>query len=928
MATRKSICDNLIQSKEVKEFIEANSNLTPDEIVKKFKESTREAREILITNRQADLKNIERLTKAKESLARQGKKQTEVKTNNLEALIDTSDVGLLRNMILNSSGDWYAGAGNSLETKLRITNSKYTNLLNGELEKNDVRIVNSGNLNKGRADFSTPQGQAFDEAIRIEWGILNGSGDKSTGNVKAKETAKALDSISKLQIKDAQAIGIKTGFKDKYAGTQTHNQSKISNISEKEYWDFTLNLLSDEQRATFEANKDISKNIYEILAGRNTKDFSIENLPLKSRESIKYFSNTRSLEFKNVEAEIQYHRRFGDTKDIIDITYDSLKRQSMGMASFEMFGFQRPEVGVEKLANYVWDNLLTQSQKDKLTNEKFGLEGIKQRLNADIEELLLGNRIPNWTVRIMQYQGARTLSGTVVNMMGLDIVAQNMQTFLRTGNKKALAGAVVGIPTAPFRVVSTMFKAYKNWNRAGLTKDEFYEASLYGYLTEGDVRMSHDFIAKDGVNKPKEAKAYDSFINFVHKLAGNTADNQLKQKNIKYALSKEFKDFTTGNFKGDEKIYTEFLNMYFTDNEISIIKNVKEAREGDGIHASDMRYIKDENIKPLVDDDIKKLKLSIDVERASVFNQVQNLEKEVKNADETIKKFGKLKENYDNQLDVLKKDLQEKEKSLYEKKRIELETKFSSMLTTETNRVLNMGGVKVRSIARLGEQKVSAPLALFLQLKTASISQYFDVYARIVNHPYFSNSGKIGAFAGYIAFTTLAGMMTTITNDMTNNWGEPKTRDIKELILEGLHRGGAGGILYDVAKSLLGKDLGGVFYDQRVSDRGRVGDILSVIGGPTGGQFAEIYESMIDLMPKNGKSKIDKALNTAVKSIPASNIFWYRAIVNQALMGLGEILQEVSGGTLQSTRRQNFKRRRANEEGLLTGSTPRVGLNI
>lgn len=956
MTTRKNFCDTLIQSKELKEFIEANSNLTPEEVVKMFKNKTKEQRERLVVNRQADLRLIEEINRQKESIKKLGKEQSEVATNRASATIDTSDVGLLRNLIINSSGVWHAGAGNSLEIKQQSYISKYTNLLNGELELLDVRVVNNGNLNAGRYDFSTPQGDLFDKQVRIEWGILNGTGDKTTGNIKAKETAKALNDITQGMIKDEQALGLKTGIRQKYAGMQTHNQQKISNVSQKEYWDFTLKLLTDEQRIAFEGKKEITQNIYEILAGRNTKEFSIEGLPLKSKESIENFVNTRSLEFKDVNAEIEYHRKFGDTADIIDITFASINRQAKAMASFEMFGFQKPQVAIEKAVNYIWDNNLTQEQKDKLKNKaNFGLEDIQARLNADVEEVLLGTRLPQFTQNIMKYQGARTLTGTLMNQFGADIVMQKLQKALRTGDvSSSLVEGVATLPTAPLRIFKTIYKAWSQGDRAGLSKQEFYEASLHGYLSEAMVRQAHDFIAKNGVFEVKKAGKFDSFVNWVHRYAGNTADNQLKQIAIKSSLTKEFRDFANGNFKGDSEVYKDFLRLYFTDNEINTITKVKEAREGDGIHGSDMRYLKNEDVKDLVKEDISKIELTFNAERKSVAEQIKNIEKQVleaealktgilkekrnqiflnkedfekvKEADETIKKFGKLKENYQKQSDALKKDLKEKEKNLYERKKIELEQKFNSMLTAETNRNLNIGGARVRSLARADGGQITSAGALFMQLKTASISQYFDLYQRILTHPHFSNMGKLGFFTGSVGFLTLAGMMTVMLADSVNNWGEPKKRSLNEILHEGFMRGGAGGIIYDAVKSLYGRELGGIFFDERISDRGKIGDIASFVAGPTGGQVADILQATQDLIPqgKDKKVKIDKALEVSIKSIPATNLFYYRALTNHTIMGIGEVIQDLSGGKIESKKKENKRRREAGEEGLFSDKSPRI----
>lgn len=1127
MTTRKNFCDTLIQSKELKEFIEANSNLTPEEIVKMFKNKTKEQRERLVVNRQADLRLIEEINRQKESIKKLGKEQSEVATNRASATIDTSDVGLLRNLIINSSGVWYAGAGNSLEIKQQSYISKYTNLLNGELELLDVRVVNNGNLNAGRYDFSTPQGDLFDKQVRIEWGILNGTGDKTTGNIKAKETAKALNDITQGMIKDEQALGLKTGIRQKYAGMQTHNQQKISNVSQKEYWDFTLKLLTDEQRIAFEGKKEITQNIYEILAGRNTKEFSIEGLPLKSKESIENFVNTRSLEFKDVNAEIEYHRKFGDTADIIDITFASINRQAKAMASFEMFGFQKPQVAIEKAVNYIWDNNLTQEQKDKLKNKaNFGLKDIQARLNADVEEVLLGTRLPEFTQKIMKYQGARTLTGTLMNQFGADIVMQKLQKALRTGNvSRSLVEGVATLPTAPLRIFKTIYKAWSQGKRAGLSKQEFYEASLHGYLSEAMVRQAHDFIAKNGVFEVKKAGKFDSFVNWVHRYAGNTADNQLKQIAIKSSLTKEFRDFANGNFKGDSEVYKDFLRLYFTDNEINTITKVKEAREGDGIHGSDMQYLKNEDVKDLVKEDISKIELTFNAERKSVAEQIKNIEKQVleaealktgilkekrnqiskniedlesrlerktnefvknkiaqaekdlsladdykklqnklneekkieienkiqklkeeldifenklkekkgkrggklppsqyeaiklkslkdkikieqsklekekffysredysklksleqkfksgeknldkieegkiffteyerrqlkfikeqintekrkiesdempflnkedfkkvKEADETIKKFGKLKENYQKQSDALKKDLKEKEKNLYERKKIELEQKFSSMLIAETNRNLNIGGARVRSLARADGGQITSAGALFMQLKTASISQYFDLYQRILTHPHFSNMGKLGFFTASVGFLTLAGMMTVMLTDSVNNWGEPKKRSLSEILHEGFMRGGAGGIIYDAVKSLYGRELGGIFFDERISDRGKIGDIASFVAGPTGGQVADILQATQDLIPqgKDKKVKIDKALEVSIKSIPATNLFYYRALTNHTIMGIGEVIQDLSGGKIESKKKKNKRRREAGEEGLFSDKSPRI----
>lgn len=913
MTTRKSFCNNLIQSKELKEFIEANSNLTPEEVVKMFKTGTKERREKLIANRQADLRLIERLDNAKEDLKKLGKKQTEVATNKVSALLDTSDVGLFRNMITHASGKWYAGAGDALEIKLQSYANKYRSSLSGKLELLNVRIVNNGNLNKGRYDYITPEGNLFDKNIRTEWGILNGSKDKPTNDVKAKETAKALNEVTQGMIKDEQALGLKTGLRKNYAGMQTHNKEKISITSEKDYWDFTLKLLTDEQRIAFEGNKEITKNVYDILAGKDTKSFSTENLPLKSRESIDNFINTRSLEFKNVNAEIEYHRKFGDTADIIDITFASIDRQARAMASFEMFGFQKPDVAIEKMVNYIWDNNLTQSQKENLQNKhNFGLEDIKARLNADLEEVLLGTRLPEWTNNLMKYQGARTLTGTLLNQMGNDITMQKTQQALRTGDiQSALSEGVISLPLAPLRVFRAIYKSWKEGSRAGLTKEQFYEASTHGYLSEGIIRNTHDFIAKNGIFEVKKAGKFDSAINWVHRLAGNTADNQLKQIGIKNVLTKEFRDFANGNFKGDPKIYKDFLRLYFTDNELNVVTKAKEAREGDGIHASDIRYLKSEDIKDLIENDIKRLTTQFNAEKQNVL-KVQ--EGELSKTGETQTK--KIKET----------ELQDKINNLYERKKIELEQKFSSMLIAETNRNLNIGGTRIRSIARADGGQITSAGALFMQLKTASISQYFDLYQRTLEHPHFSKMGKLGFITAQIAFLTMSGMMTVMLADTVNNWGEPKKRNIEDLLHEGFIRGGAGGMLYDAVKSLYGRELGGIFFDERIGDRGKVGDIASFIAGPTGGQIADILQATQDLIPQGTEKKIkaDKAIEVSIKSIPFSNIFYYRMIANHAIMGIGEVLQDLSGGKVQSKKKENAKKRRQEEEGLFSGQTPRI----
>jgi hypothetical protein len=896
--SRNNECNNLIQSKELKEFIEANKNITPDEIAEMFKNRTRQQREKIVVNRQADLKILEAVETEKKFLETHNIKQSEVAKNRFKASIDTSDVGLLRNLIMNASGVWYAGAGNNLELKQYAYTSKYKNKLLAELDKLDVRVVNNKDLNKGRYDYSTPEGQLFHQQIMLEWGILNGAKDNPTGNSKAKEVAKALNEVTQSAIKDQQILGLKTGLKEGYAGRQTHNANKIS-LAEETYWDFTLPLLKEEQRLLFEKDRNITGKIYNTLSGKDTGNFSIENLPLKARESIENFNNTRSFEFKDTTSQIEYHKKFGDTADIIDITLGSLEVQGRKMAQFEMFGFQTPEVAIEKAVNRIWDNM-PQTQKEKLVNEGFSLSKIKQRLNADIEEVAHGSRLPEGTQKLLQYQGARVLTGTVLNMMSVDKVVKGSQKFLRTGD---LSGAgketLTGIATAPFSAFNTIFKSWTKGNRAGLTKEEFYKMGQLGYLAEGHVRNAHDFIAKNGIFEVKKANKFDTYINWIHRLAGNTADNQSKQIMIKNSLTKEFRDFANGDFKGDTAVYQDFLKIYFSEGEINAMKTIKESRTGDGIHAGDMRYLENNKIKPLIETELNNLKIQFEAEKIN-------------------------NPKLDNIL------LDEKTNNLYEKKKLELETKYNQMLNAEVMRNLNIGGARAKSFARGDGKTLTSTGAIFMQLKTSSISQYFDLYQRTLTHPHFSKMGKIGVMGGEIAFLTLAGMVTVMLSDATNNWGEPKKRDLNTLVLEGFQRGTAGGMLYDASKSLLGRELGGVFFDQRVADKGKVSDILSFVAGPTGGQVADILTSAGDLLNKESgkfKPKVDKAIDTAIKStIPATNLFYIRAITNYSLEGLGLVLQDISGNTLKTTKREARLKRSRAEEGLFSEQSPRKTL--
>ena len=54
--------------------------------------------------------------------------------------------------------------------------------------------------------------------------------------------------------------------------------------------------------------------------------------------------------------------------------------------------------------------------------------------------------------------------------------------------------------------------------------------------------------------------------------------------------------------------------------------------------------------------------------------------------------------------------------------------------------------------------------------------------------------------------------------------------------------------------------------------------------------------------------------------------FYLRAITNEAIAGLGAVLDDATDGFIESTRQQKMTRRRDSEEGLFTGQTPRASL--
>ena len=644
---QKNKCLLKVTNPEIREFIEAqlaeNPNLIEADLLKLFQRRNAEQREKILINRKAELDLQANREASIEWLKKNKVKRNQVRTSKSETLLlvkqltDKSDIGLFRNQIVQSKEN-YAGSANNYETNLRERVSKYE----GELKAGliEIKTEDGKNFFNNRdqlMDISTEKGRKLSDDIRREIGLLNGNETvKSTGNKEAKQLAKQLQKVLSQQIKDQQALGIKTGLRKGYAGLQTHDVNKLS-LSGFENWkNKIIPLLNQNQAKAFTDSPEGLKAlraVYDNLANRDVLDLDLSIIPISKKELVSNFKNERALNFKSVDDEIQYNKIFGIDEDIVESSFRAIKRNAKAMADFQMFGFVDPKIAIKKQLRNIFENDLSQAERAKII-QNGGLEQYERLIIADYESLTGQRPLARATNTVRAVESAITLTGTVMNQAGNDILVKRFRNLLRTGEWLELAK----VPLIPFESIARIgsnFAKIGKIKKSGLTDAEQIVLANNGFLSEGIHRTFQNFVIENIQEvKPEKGNWVGTWTDWVHKLALNQIDTQAKEQSYFHSLTREAETLIPKlGTKEENKFYKSFLERAFNPEELKALKGLTPVQKGEGIHGSDFIALDKEYLEPLIAKNKELLIEKQKMEYASKKAELQTLNIQLKEAE-------------------------------------------------------------------------------------------------------------------------------------------------------------------------------------------------------------------------------------------------------------------------------------------------------
>lgn len=145
----------------------------------------------------------------------------------------------------------------------------------------------------------------FHKSIRQELWNLTHHRKTDTKSIHAKKVASIIHKLQTNQMKRLSSLGIDVPSIEGYITRQTHDKSKIQNVTANEWIEF-INPLLDKDR--MDANVNLAEIYDNLRSGIHGKGYSDGG----HRDISDYFSSERKLLFKSADASYLYHEKFGE----------------------------------------------------------------------------------------------------------------------------------------------------------------------------------------------------------------------------------------------------------------------------------------------------------------------------------------------------------------------------------------------------------------------------------------------------------------------------------------------------------------------------------------------------------------------------------------------------------------------------------------
>lgn len=732
--------------------------------------------------------------------------------------------------LIKTNNRWHKGARQNLSKKIEAEQ-------NASLGKAFIELDKIQHFKENLdIDIAKPEGKKLNDDITRERARLNGAEIQETGNKVALQYAKALNKVSDDAINKLQVYGFDINKREGYGGSQTHNK-KLLNETGFDSWFSFVSKEGDLKKAPFLSDKIVMRKIYDKLSNGDTLD--LLDLPLSLKESIDDFKITRSIAFKDIEAEIRYREQFGQKNNQVQSTLNQLNRFASDIIVRQEFGANADGV-IQKLYN----SFSAEKGADKIKLSK--IQTIFNEVQGKSEVEHEGVAIAGRNIRSLI---SSSIYGAVAYTTPIsDRMLMALKSWQRNGGLgQLMVDLPFSIATGLKDTGEYIIKGISPSRKGGLTPAQKNFALEQGLATQSMISAIGRYF--EDINTLGAGQGISKIVDGINKTFSKISFLEAKQniddlRDFTLYAKELYKDLQKGNWNNLSKQRKGFLEANgFTKQEYDILKQIKI----------------DENTTL----------------REKVFtgNNVKDL---------TNKQLEPLIQDRLNKNPSLTKN-----DNLYNLVRYELENKVRTMFTAESFAQRGYKDERANILTRGTKAGTfSGELTRFMtQGKSFPFLFWDNVITSLYTQVSATKGEKIGAFVAFAGVSILGGYVVEQLNEIRNG-KQPKELD-KEMMVRSLIRSGVLGIYGDLANASLSQafDISKTTGYQTKANLYK--ELLGLLG-PSISKSGDLLEGINNLMAQNPDP--DKLIKSIKSNIPGNNIFYVSGMINYLTLELSQVL--------------------------------------